>query len=162
MKRITMKELEEKTLSLMKERGVQLSAIAELVLNLQKPYQKDLTLEICLENVKAVLEKREVAHAILTGVALDQLAEEKKLPEPLQSIVESDEGLYGIDEILPLSIVNLYGTIGLTSYGYLDKEKVGIIKNLDTIKDGKVHTFMDDLVAAVASAAASRIAHDQK
>ncbi len=161
MSRIPMKELEAKTLDILKERGIELSSIAELVLDLQKPYQKNLTLEVCLENVKAVLEKREVAHAILTGVALDQLAEEKKLPEPLQSIVESDEGLYGIDEILPLSIVNLYGTIGLTSYGYLDKEKVGIIKELDTIKDGKVHTFMDDLIAAIAAAAASRIAHDQ-
>jgi len=162
MSRIPMKELEKKTLEVLNERGVQLSDIAELVFNLQNSYQKDLTLEICLENVQAVLEKREVAHAILTGVALDQLAEERKLPEPLQSIVESDEGLYGIDEILPLSIVNLYGTIGLTSYGYLDKEKVGIIKQLDTIKDGKVHTFMDDLIAAIAAAAASRIAHDQK
>lgn len=162
MSRIPMKELEKKTLEVLNERGVQLSDIAELVFNLQNSYQKDLTLEICLENVQAVLEKREVAHAILTGVALDQLAEERKLPEPLQSIVESDEGLYGIDEILPLSIVNLYGTIGLTSYGYLDKEKVGIIKQLDTIKDGKVHTFMDDLIAAIAAAAASRIAHDQE
>ncbi|NBG89305.1 phosphatidylglycerophosphatase A family protein [Isachenkonia alkalipeptolytica] len=161
MSRVPMKELEEKTLQLLKDRGVDLSSIAELVLNLQKPYQKNLTLEVCLENVQAVLEKREVAHAVLTGVALDQLAEENKLPQPLQSIVESDEGLYGIDEILPLSIVNLYGTIGLTSYGYLDKEKVGIIKQLDTVKDGKIHTFMDDLVAAIAAAAASRIAHDQ-
>ncbi len=162
MSRIPMKELEQKTLQVLTERGVKLVDIADLVLYLQKPYQKNLTLEICLKNVKAVLEKREVAHAILTGVALDQLAEEKKLPEPLQSIVESDDGLYGIDEILPLSIVNLYGTIGLTSYGYLDKEKVGIIKELDTIKEGKVHTFMDDLIAAIAAAAASRIAHDQE
>ncbi len=161
MSRIPMNELEDKTLQLLKDRGVELSSIAELVLSLQKPYQKDLTLKVCLENVEAVLEKREVAHAVLTGVALDQLAEMKMLPQPLQSIVESDEGLYGIDEILPLSIVNLYGTIGLTSYGYLDKEKVGIIKRLDTVKDGKIHTFMDDLVAAIAAAAASRIAHDQ-
>lgn len=162
MSRIPMKELEVKTLEILKSRGIKLSDIADLVLKLQKPYQKDLTLEFCLENVKAVLEKREVAHAILTGVALDQLAEEKKLPEPLQSIIASDEGLYGIDEILPLSIVNLYGTIGLTSYGYLDKEKIGIIKELDTIKDGKVHTFMDDLISAIAAAAASRIAHAQE
>ena len=162
MSRIPMKVLEEKTLEVIKERGVELTDIAELVLELQKPYQNGLTLDICLENVYAVLEKREVAHAVLTGVALDQLAEEKKLPDPLQSIVESDEGLYGIDEILPLSIVNLYGTIGLTSYGYLDKEKVGIIKKLDTVKDGRTHTFMDDLVAAIAAAAASRLAHAQE
>ena len=125
---ITMEMLEEKTNSILRERGVALEDIAIIVLDLQKPYQPDLTLEICLENVKAVLKKREVAHAVLTGVALDQLAEQKKLPEPLQSIIESDEPLYGIDEIIPLSIVNLYGSIGFTNYGYLDKAKPGILK----------------------------------
>ncbi|WP_235043987.1 phosphatidylglycerophosphatase A family protein [Halanaerobium saccharolyticum] len=125
----------------------------------KKPYNPDISLEICLENVDAVLKKREVAHAILKGVALDQLAEKKQLPDPIQSIIDTDEGLYGIDEIIPLSIVNLYGTIGLTSYGFLDKKKFGIIKKLDTKKDGKVNTFLDDLVAGIAAAAASRYAH---
>ena len=64
-----------------------------------------------------------------------------------------------IDEIIPLSIVNIYGTIGLTNYGYLDKEKVGIIKELDNKEGKRVNTFLDDLVAAIAAAAASRIAH---
>ena len=133
--------------------------IAELVKKLQEPYNQDISLEECIENVDHVLKKREVAHAILTGVALDELAEKNALPEPIQSIIDRDEGLYGIDEILPLSIVNLYGTIGLTSYGYLDKAKSGIIKELDTKKDGKVNTFLDDLVAGIAAAAASRYAH---
>jgi phosphatidylglycerophosphatase A len=140
-------------------RGVRLEDLAELVMHLQKKYHPDLTMATCLENVEAVLNKREVAHAIITGVALDELAERKLLPEPLQQIVESDEPLYGIDEILPLSISNLYGTIGLTNYGYLDKEKIGIIKILDEMKGERVHTFMDDLAAAIAAAAASRIAH---
>jgi len=159
MNEISMEVLEEKTNSLLKERGVALEDIADLVLNLQKPYQPELTFEICLENVKAVLKKREVAHAVLTGIALDQLAEEKKLPEPLQSIVERDEALYGIDEIIPLSIVNLYGSIGFTNYGYLDKAKPGILKKLDT-KGNNIHTFLDDLVAGIAAAAASRLAHN--
>ena len=89
------------------------------------------------------------------------MAEKKLLPEPLQTIVESDEGLFGIDEIIPLSIVNVYGTIGLTNYGYLDKEKLGVISKLDKMKNGSVHTFLDDLVAAIAAAAASRIAHSK-
>ncbi len=121
-----------------------------------------MTLETCVENVEAVLKKREIIHAILTGIALDELAEKKLLPEPLQSIVESDEALYGIDEIIPLSIVNVYGTIGLTNYGYLDKEKIGIIKELDEEKGERVNTFLDDLVAAIAAAAASRIAHSAR
>lgn len=129
-----MSELYQKSIEILKERGVEVEAIAELVKALQKPYNPNISLEICLENVEAVLQKREVAHAILTGVALDQLAEKKELPEPLQSIIARDEGLYGIDEIIPLSIVNLYGTIGLTSYGFLDKKKFGIIKDLDTKK----------------------------
>ncbi|WP_338060953.1 phosphatidylglycerophosphatase A [Halanaerobium congolense] len=102
---------------------------------MQEPYSPEINLEECIENVDNVLKKREVAHAILTGVALDRLAEKKELPEPIQSIIDQDEGLYGIDEIIPLSIVNLYGTIGLTSYGFLDKEKIGIIKELDTKKE---------------------------
>lgn len=154
-----MSELYQKSIEILKARGVEVEAIAELVKALQKPYNPNISLEICLENVEAVLQKREVAHAILTGVALDQLAEKKELPEPLQSIIARDEGLYGIDEIIPLSIVNLYGTIGLTSYGFLDKKKFGIIKDLDTKKNGKVNTFLDDLVAGIASAAASRYAH---
>lgn len=157
----SMKELYEKSVEVLNNRGVKIEDIAELVKSLQEPFNPDITLEVCYENVEAVLKKREVAHAILTGVALDELAEKKQLPEPIQSIIDTDEGLYGIDEILPLSIVNLYGTIGLTSYGYLDKEKYGIIKELDTKRGKEVNTFLDDLVAAVASAAASRYAHGE-
>ena len=69
--------------------------------------------------------------------------------------------MYGIDEIIPLSIVNVYGTIGLTNYGYLDKEKIGILKDLDNGKNHKCNTFLDDIVAAIAAAAASRIAHQK-
>ncbi len=157
-----MKDLKNTAIEMLKRRGVTIKDIGELVYRLQKNYYPDLTLEICIDNVEAVLTKREIIHAILTGIALDELAEKKLLPEPLQSIVESDEGLYGIDEIIPLSIVNVYGTIGLTNYGYLDKEKMGIIKKLDTQKGCVVNTFIDDLVAALAAAAASRIAHTRE
>lgn len=157
-----MEELTRITIEMLNNRGVKLEDIAEIVLFLQEKYYPDLTLEICLENIKAVLKKREIIHAILTGIALDELAEKNLLPEPLQSIVASDEGLYGIDEIIPLSIVNVYGTIGLTNYGFLDKEKIGIIKELDSKKGVECNTFLDDLVAAIAAAAASRIAHSMK
>lgn len=161
--RYDMEELYRMTVETLEKRGVRLENIAEIVMVLQKKYHEDLTIEICLENIRQVLKKREIIHAILTGVALDEIAERKGLPEPLQSIVESDEPLYGIDEIIPLSIVNVYGTIGLTNYGYLDKEKIGIIRELDMMKhQNKVHTFLDDLVAAIAAAAASRIAHSDR
>ncbi|HSR04424.1 MAG TPA: phosphatidylglycerophosphatase A [Proteiniclasticum sp.] len=156
-------ELHKMTIETMERRGVTLDSIADIVMILQEKYYEGLTHEYCVENIKGVLRKRETIHAVLTGIAIDELAEKKMLPEPLQDIVESDEGLYGIDEILPLSIVNLYGSIGLTNFGYLDKEKIGIIKTLDEQKHGiHVNTFLDDIVAAIAAAAASRIAHSDR
>ena len=85
-----MEDLTEQAIELMADRGVSLRDIGELVLYLQGEYQKDLTLETCVENIEAVLEKREIVHAILTGIALDQLADARLLPEPLQSIVAED------------------------------------------------------------------------
>ncbi|MGV3061018.1 phosphatidylglycerophosphatase A family protein, partial [Streptococcus hyovaginalis] len=108
-----------------------------------------------------VLRKREVQNAIITGVELDRLAEEKQLSQPLNDILTNDEGLYGIDEILGLAIVNLYGSIGFTNYGYLDKVKPGVIKKLDSKIGSQCHTFLDDIVSAIAAAAASRIAHNE-
>lgn len=161
-KKYNMDELHVMTIEMLNRRGVELKDIGDIVMILQADYYPDLTLEVCIENVRAVLRKREIIHAVMTGIALDEIAEKKLLPEPLQSIVETDEGLYGIDEIIPLSIVNVYGTIGLTNFGYLDKEKIGIIKELDEMKGEAVNTFLDDLVAALAAAAASRIAHSRE
>ncbi len=147
---------------LLKKRGVTVEEIAQVVLQIQKGYYPELTLEECIEGVDAVIRKREVQHAILTGVCLDILAEEKKLPEPLQSIVANDDFLFGVDEILALSITNVYGSIGLTNFGYLDKTKPLLIGKLNAHKGGYCHTFMDDLVSAIAAAAASRIAHARR
>ncbi|HZG72511.1 MAG TPA: phosphatidylglycerophosphatase A [Chondromyces sp.] len=141
------------------ERGVTVNDIAELVMFLQKKYHPDLKIEDCAKNVESVLKKREVQNAILTGIQLDMLAEKGLLEEPLLSIVKTDEGLYGVDEILALSIVNVYGSIGFTNYGYIDKEKPGILLQLNDKSSGKVHTFLDDIVGAIAAAASSRLAH---
>ncbi|HKL94936.1 MAG TPA: phosphatidylglycerophosphatase A [Haploplasma sp.] len=142
------------------ERGVELIDIAELTLELQKPYIKDIDIDTCLTHVERVVMKREVQHAVLTGLELDVLAEQKKLSEPLLSMLLGDYGLYGIDEILALSIVNVYGSIGFTNFGYVDKLKPGIIGKLDSEgNEGRCNTFLDDIVGAIAAAAASSIAH---
>ncbi|MDY0323593.1 MAG: phosphatidylglycerophosphatase A [Candidatus Carbobacillus sp.] len=151
--------LKTKALGLLSERGVHVEDIAELVLFLQKPYHPDLTLEECIYNVNRVLDKREIQNAILTGIQLDLLAEQGKLLSPLQEMIARDEGLYGIDEVLALAIVNVYGSIGFTNYGYVDKMKPGILEILNDHKNGHVHTFLDDIVGAIAAAAASRLAH---
>jgi len=152
--------LKEEVKKLLLQRGVRLEEISVLVYELQQKYVQ-LTLEECLENVEKVLEKREVQNAILTGIALDKMAEKNLLEEPLLSIIRRDEPLYGIDEILALSITNVYGSIGLTNFGYLDKMKLGIIEELNSHKEDNVHTFLDDLVAGVVAAACARIAHSK-
>jgi phosphatidylglycerophosphatase A len=152
---------QKKIIELLEKRGVTVDSIADIVYKLQKPYNSELKLSECIESVQAVLKKREVQYTLYTGIALDELAEKKLLPEPLQEIMEKDESLYGVDETMAIGIISVYGMIGLTSFGYLDKEKMGIIKDLNN--DGqKINVFLDDLVAALTAAASARIAHNIK
>lgn len=145
----------------LKERGVTINDIAEVTLFLQTKYVKGLTLDHCIEEVKNVIKKRESINAILTGISIDEVAEKKLIDKELCKIIMDDEGLYGIDEILALSIVNVHGSIALTNFGYADKIKPGVVKIIDN--DGhngnKCNTFLDDIVCAIAASAASRIAH---
>jgi|SRR5690554_1708679 len=151
--------MQKEMIEMLEERGVTQECIARLVLELQRPYNPKLTLDDCLINVEKVMEKREVQNAVLTGLTLDIYAEKKMLPEPLLGILTRDDPLYGIDEILALSITNIYGSIGFTNFGYLDKVKTGILENINAKQEGVVNTFLDDLVAAIAAAAAARLAH---
>ncbi|HWK22450.1 MAG TPA: phosphatidylglycerophosphatase A [Ureibacillus sp.] len=157
--RVSSEKVTTATKEALKRRGVKIEEIAEIVYQLQLPYNEGLLMEHCIESVERVLRKREVQHSVLVGIELDELAEKKMLSEPLQSIIESDEGLFGVDETLALGAVMTYGSIALTTFGYLDKQKSGIIKKLDTKVEKQVHTFLDDLVASIAASAASRIAH---
>lgn len=150
--------VEKAARDLLKERGVLITDIAEIVYKMQVQYTDSLTIDECIESVDRVLEKREIQHAILVGVELDKLAEQGKLSQPLQSIVEMDEGLFGVDETIALGSVFGYGSIAVTTFGFLDKEKTGIIKELDT-KGTQVNTFLDDLICSIAANASSRLAH---
>lgn len=157
--RVPSETVAKATKEALKRRGVKIEDIAEIVYQMQLPYNEGLLMEHCIESVERVLRKREVQHSVLVGIELDELAEKKLLSEPLQSLIESDEGLFGVDETLALGAVMTYGSIALTTFGYLDKDKVGIIKKLDTKTGSSVHTFLDDLVGSIAASAASRIAH---
>lgn len=151
--------MKQLVVSMLLDRGVEVEDIAKLVFVLQRPYNPLLQLKQCVVSVESVLEKREVQYAVLTGIVLDTYAENGLLPEPLQSAVLKDEPLFGIDEVLALAITNVYGTIGLTNFGYLDKTKMGILAVLNDHPHA-VHTFLDDLVAGLAAAASARIAHN--
>lgn len=154
-----MTEIERTARKWLEERGVTIQDIAELVYYLQSKYHPDLKMEDCVHNVDRVLNKREIQNAVLTGIQLDKLAEKGLLEEPLLSTIKVDEGLYGVDEILAFSIVNVYGSIGFTNYGYIDKKKPGILERLNDKSSGECHTFLDDIVGAIAAAASSRLAH---
>ncbi len=146
----------------LEERGVTMKDIAELVYFLQKDFFPGLTEADCEEQIHHVLEKREVQNTILTGIQLDCLVEAGGAKEPLQDIIKVDDSLYGVDEVLALSILNIYGSISFTNYGYIDRLKPGILKQLNDKSSGKVHTFLDDIVGALAAASASRLAHNRK
>ena len=82
-------------LNLLEERDIDLKRVAELIYETQLKYCPKLTLEECMETLQAILGKREVQYAILTGLTLDKLAEESLLPSVLQEAVANDEPLFG-------------------------------------------------------------------
>lgn len=148
----------ETALNMLERRGIRLAEMARVVWELQHGYLPQLTLDDCLEAVRAVIAKREVQYAVITGLTLDEMAEEGTLKEPLGTIVREDPRLYGIDAMIALGIVNMYGSIGMSNYGYLASEE-GFVRRC--LGDGErgVHTFLDDLLAAIVAAACARIAH---
>ncbi|MBE3597380.1 MAG: phosphatidylglycerophosphatase A [Limnochordaceae bacterium] len=155
----THKRLPGTARALLALRGVDFDPLVRLVFRLQKPYVPDLTLEMCRESVDHVVEKREVQYAILTGVTLDVMAEEGRLDEPLATILREERELYGVDRVLALSIVNVYGSIGLSNFGYLDEERPAELLQALPGDGPRVHTFVDDILAAIVAAACARIAH---
>lgn len=154
----------ERVLALLKSRGVSKQDIIECVYFLQKQYHDSLTSEKIIYYVDSVLNKREVRNAIYTGIALDVAVEKKLLDnKELETIIANDDGLFGVDEVLAYGICNLYGSIALTNFGYIDKMKPGIIGKLNRAEHTSAcHTFLDDIVGAIAAAAASKLAHDKE
>jgi phosphatidylglycerophosphatase A len=153
--------LKDVAIKKLNDRGVTIDDIAEITLFLQGEYVKDLTINHCKKYVLDVMEKRETINAVLTGIAIDEAVERGLIDKEVSELIRDDAGLYGIDEILALSIVNVHGSIALTNFGYADKIKPGIVKVIDNLgKQGEqCHTFLDDIVSAIAASAASRIAH---
>src|SRR5699024_5662316 len=97
-------------INLLNERGVELKDIVECVVFLQDGYSKIIDREIIMEDILGILDKREVQHTVMTGIAIDKAVEEKHFGnKELCDIIINDAGLYGIDEVLAYSICNLYG-----------------------------------------------------
>lgn len=146
------------TLNMLNEHGITIPKLTELVHFLQDKYIGNLTDEMIEKALTGILQKREVQNYIFMALSQDILAEKKLLPKPYQEIVENDEGLFGGDELIAEGICNIFGTISITNFGYIDKIKPGIIGELDAEKYG-IGTFADDIAGALAAAAAAKLAH---
>lgn len=142
------------------ERGVKIEDIAAIAFKQQGKYNPNLSMDDCIESVKKILTYRDIFHMVQLGIEIDRLTEEGAFKGPIQDIMAADLGMFGIDEVFGLSIASMYGTIGQTNFGDIDVNKPGIVKVLnDGGKSGKqCHTFLDDVVGALAAAASTRVA----
>jgi phosphatidylglycerophosphatase A len=155
------KEYTEENLAILSRRGVTLNHLVDMVFMLQKPYNPDLTFDDCKGHVLGVLRKQQTFHTIQLCAQIDEGVEQGEFGAQFQAIVFNDEGLYGVDEAVNISISMMYGMIAITNFGYLDKAKPGIIGELDRDhSNGKCNTFMDDTVCALVSASCARLAHN--
>ncbi|MCK9536925.1 MAG: phosphatidylglycerophosphatase A [Bacilli bacterium] len=142
------------------ERGVTIREIAEVAYNQQAKYNKNITMTLCIESVEKILSYRDIFHIVQLSVEIDRLTEENVFRSPIQEIMRTDFGMFGIDEIFGLSIAANYGVIGQTNFGDIDVNKPGVVKRLNEEgkKEDKCHTFLDDVVGAIAAAASTRVA----
>lgn len=155
------KEMFNYVLNYFDELGIDLDEIAKQAVEHQKKYLPNLKVEDGHKRIYAILHKREVLNNLMTAIALDELANKKMLPEPLQSVVNRDAGVYGVDEALAIATSQLFGTISTTNYGSLDVNKSKVAKHLDDLqKSGKkITVFLDDQISALQAAVESSLAH---
>jgi len=161
MQKVMHKTTYENTLEKLKQHGITVNGVSLIAYESEKNYLPNLTINQVEDALKSILQKRVVQNHILVALELDRLAEAGLLQEPLQSIVESDYSLFGVDETLGIAIANSFDTIGVTNYGYIDKLKIGLVGELDRLgkTTSAVTTFSDDIAGALAAATASKVAH---
>ena len=143
------------------ERSVKIEDIAIIAFNQQGKYNPNIKMEDCIESVEKILSYRDIFHIVQLAIEIDRITEEGGFRSPIQDIMRADLGMFGIDEILGLSIASMYGTIGQTNFGDIDVNKPGIVKELNDhgkIGSNQCHTFLDDVVGALAAAASTRVA----
>lgn len=153
-------EMKKLNIEKLNERGVTIEEIADIAYLQQQKYNPNVNYKDCLESVEKILSLRDIFHLLQLGAEIDRLAEEGMFKGPIQDIIQNDLGVFGIDEIFGLDIARLYGAIGQTNFGDIDVNKPGVVKRLNEEgKPGraKCHTFLDDLVGAIAAAATTRV-----
>ena len=153
-----MLELNIKTLQ---ERTVTVAEIAEIAYRQQRKWTDDVSMKTCIASVEKILSLRDVFHLLQLGAEIDRLTDENLIKEPLLAILKQDLGMFGIDELFGLELAGLYGTIGKTNFGDIDVNKPLVVDRLNGEGKGEgglCHTFLDDIVGAIAAAASTRVA----
>jgi phosphatidylglycerophosphatase A len=157
----TRDEMLELNIQTLKERTVSVLEIAEVAFRQQSKWSKTISLQQCIESVEKILSLRDVFHIVQLGAEIDRLTDENAFKGPIQDILKTDLGMFGIDELFGLELAGMYGTIGKTNFGDIDVNKPLVVDRLND--DGKhegglCHTFLDDIVGAIAAAASTRVA----
>ena len=140
------------------DHGITLKEMAIEAKRDQDEHHVEADVEDYIKAIENLLHKHDTMSIILSGLVLDQSAEKKMLPEPLQTIIENDLPLYSVDELLSIGLTEMYGGIAVTNYGFRDVKKRRLAKRVDESKD-HVNCFLDDFVSAIIACAEAIVAH---
>lgn len=154
-------EMLEMNIKTLKERTVSVEEIAEIAFRQQSKWTDDVSMADCIDSVEKILSLRDVFHLVQLGAEIDRLTDENQLKGPILDILKQDLGMFGIDELFGLELAGMYGTIGKTNFGDIDVNKPLVVDRLNgegKHDNGMCHTFLDDIVGALAAAASTRVA----
>ena len=140
------------------DQGITIKEMAREAKADQDEHHVKASLETYVKAIQNQLHKHDVMSCIMTGLAIDRLAEQHKLPEPLQAIVENDLPLYSPDELISISLTQMYSGIAVTNYGARDVHKHALAKRIDESTE-HVNCFLDDMVSAIIAGAEAAIAN---
>lgn len=145
----------------LQERTVSLQDIADVAFRQQAKWNPDISMQECVDSVEKILSLRDTFHILQLGAEIDRLTDEGQIRGPIYEILKTDLGMFGIDELFGLELAGMYGTIGKTNFGDIDVNKPLVIDRLNDEgkhEGGMCHTFLDDIVGAIAAAASTRVA----
>lgn len=138
--------------------GITIKEMAQEAKSDQDKHGVDASLDTYIKAIQNQLHKHDVMSIIMTGIAIDRLAEKNLLPEPLQTIIENDLGLYSTDELLSIALTQMYSGIAVTNYGARDVHKTKLAKRIDESKT-HVNCFLDDIISAIIAGAEAAVAN---
>ena len=144
------------------ELGIKYEDLADEVMQEQLSHNPWLDNEIALKAVRSVIRKREIQHALVFALSVDELTEKKLFPSPIQEILEEDNSQFGIDESIAMVSSLLFGTISATNYGHLDVDKVESAKKLNDMQKRGEHitTMTDDMISAIVASAEGKVSQN--